>query len=199
MAEVSHIAGFILVVTQSLEIFLKTVVSSWLNLTLQYPPVVRSENSGRCADSRTCKWLQVCCRFHCSMQPQLTFFSLCVAPNSWMACLLISVQKLSKEMFWPLGTPICCRTWPKPSSFSTVCKQEVNEEKWKSEYKFKEMLNKIKDMGQWCQPLVFAVRNCALELCNAGRSITRQSVLWLMGQLWFQGAWPNRWFRKRNR
>lgn len=108
-----------------------TDVSSWLNLALQYPPVVTSENSGRCADSRTCRWLQVCCRFHCSMQPHLTFFSLCVAPNSWMACLLISVQKLSKEMFWPLGTPICCRTWPKPSSFSTVCKwRKMSEVKW---------------------------------------------------------------------
>lgn len=55
------------------------------------------------------------------------FFSLCVEPNIWMACLLISAQKFSKEMFWPFCTPICCRSWPRASSFSADCnsKQEV--------------------------------------------------------------------------
>lgn len=57
------------------------------------------------------------------------FFSLCVDPNSWTACLLIRVQKFSKEMFWPFCTPICCRSWPRPSSFSTVCCRNREEER----------------------------------------------------------------------
>lgn len=76
-----------------------------------------------------CFWAQVWWRFgfraHCSRQVHLVPFSLCMVPNSWRAWLLISFQKLSKEMFWPLCTPICSRTLPRPSSFSTVCRQET--------------------------------------------------------------------------
>lgn len=64
---------------------------------------------------------------HCCRQPHLVFFSLCEEPNIWVAWLLISAQKFSKEMFWPFCTPIFSRSWPRASSFSADCnsKQEV--------------------------------------------------------------------------
>lgn len=63
-------------------------------------------------------------RSHCNRQPHLMFFGLYMVPKSWTAWLLIRVQKLSKEMFWPLWTSICWRTLSIPVSLSATYNRE---------------------------------------------------------------------------
>lgn len=62
---------------------------------------------------------------HCNRQPHLMFFGLYMVPKSWTAWLLIRVQKLSKEMFWPLWTSICCRRLSSPVSLSATCHRKT--------------------------------------------------------------------------
>ena len=59
---------------------------------------------------------------HSSRQLHLTVFSGFLSPNREVAVDSINFQKLSKEMFWPLSTPICCRIGLKPCSLP-VCKR----------------------------------------------------------------------------
>lgn len=96
-----------------------------LTVFLQRPPEVGTKQPCRCSVSGSGVFCRCASRGHCNRQLHLMPFSLCVLLNAWTACLLISVQKSWKEMFWPLATPICCRSWPTPSSLSTVCRHQA--------------------------------------------------------------------------